>query len=633
MAICYFHLTAQNPGGMPDAIFPLGNKIEGGNFTGSVWVQPLVTADSAFNSQIGNVVFEPKARSKWHRHPGGQILLALAGVGYYQEKGKELQILRKGDVAKCPPDVEHWHGASHDSWFVQVAITPEHPKGRVIWLHEVSEEEYVTGLSSKPKIQRNSSDLEIRHQHIVTISAFTVKGDLEQLKNALDEGLNAGLTVNEIREVLVHLYAYCGFPRSIQGLNTFMSVLEARKTRGITDEMGKSATPITDTLSKYDRGKKVLEALTGQPQVTPPKSGYGAFSPETDVFLKEHLFADIFGRDVLSYQDREIVTITALINLGGVEPMLKGHFGIALNIGITESQLKNLLSIIESAVGTKEADEGRKVLSDIKKYQAKAPPTQPFGKEAFGPSEGTMLRWLGMAGFLINSRGTTFMIDPLLGGFDMPVMIDFPIAAQNVPRLDAILVTHSDNDHYSVPTCLALKSVTRAFHSTVYVDSLMKNQGLPSFGHGIGASFDIGKIRVRMTAADHSWQNAYPGTSNRYFKNEDCTGFWIETPDGNIWATGDSRLMDEHLHMGTPDAILFDFSDSEWHFTFEGAVKLANAYPNTPLLLHHWGSVDAPDFPPFNGDPQRLLSHVVHPERVHILAPGEPFTLKRLKKN
>ncbi len=60
--------------------------------------------------------------------------------------------------------------------------------------------------------------------------------------------------------------------------------------------------------------------------------------------------------------------------------------------------------------------------------------------------------------------------------------------------------------------------------------------------------------------------------------------------------------------------------------------KLANAYPNTPLLLHHWGSVDAPDFPPFNGDPQRLLSHVVNPERVHILAPGEPFTLKRLKK-
>ena len=88
-----------------------------------------------------------------------------------------------------------------------------------------------------------------------------------------------------------------------------------------------------------------------------------------------------------------------------------------------------------------------------KPFQAKAPTTQPFGAEAFAAADGTVLRWLGMAGFLINSRGTTLMIDPLLGGFDMPIMIEIPIAAADVPRLDAVLVTHSDNDHYSVPTC------------------------------------------------------------------------------------------------------------------------------------------------------------------------------------
>lgn len=82
-----------------------------------------------------------------------------------------------------------------------------------------------------------------------------------------------------------------------------------------------------------------------------------------------------------------------------------------------------------------------------------------------------------------------------------------------------------------------------------------------------------------------------------------------------------------------PDAILFDFSDSEWHFTLEGAVKLANAYPNTPLLLQHWGSVDAPDFTPFNGDLKKLAGLVVNPERIKVLAPGEPFTLKRLSSN
>lgn len=267
-----------------------------------------------------------------------------------------------------------------------------------------------------------------------------------------------------------------------------------------------------------------------------------------------------------------------------------------------------------------------------KKYQAKAPRTQPFGAEAFRASDKTTLRWLGMAGYFINSRGTTLMVDPLLGGFDMPIMIDFPIAAKDVPRLDAVLVTHADNDHYSVPTNRDLKSVTRSYHSTIYVDSLMKNEGFQSFGHNIGDTFRVGPVRVKLTPADHAYQNAYPGMSKRYFKNEDACGFWIETPDGNIWAQGDSRLMPEHLKFPAPDAILFDFSDSEWHFTLAGAVKIANTYPNTPLLLNHWGSVDAPGFTPFNADPEQLKKSVVNPERIHVLAPGEPYTLTRLRK-
>ena len=115
-----------------------------------------------------------------------------------------------------------------------------------------------------------------------------------------------------------------------------------------------------------------------------------------------------------------------------------------------------------------------------KKYQAKAPPTQPFGAEAFKPSKETTIRWLGMAGFLVNSRGTTFMIDPLLEGYDMPLLMNFPIAPKDVPHVDAIFATHSDNDHYSVATFKDLSPVTKEYHSTVYVDSLMKNDGLTS---------------------------------------------------------------------------------------------------------------------------------------------------------
>lgn len=362
---------AQTPPAMLNTIFPAGNKIQGGNFTGTVWVTPLLPADSTVNAAMGNVIFEPKARSNWHFHPGGQTLLALEGVGYYQEKDKPLQILRKGDVVRCPPNVEHWHGASHNNWFVQLAVTAEHPEGRVMWLHEVKEEEYAIGIAKQEEASGSLGNLEPRHQHIVAVASFTTRGDLEKLKKALNEALNAGLTVNELKEVLVHLYAYCGFPRSIQGLNTLMAVLENRKTQGITDETGKAASPIPDDLTKYERGKKTLEDLLGQSIVAPPVAGYGAFSPEIDVFLKEHLFADIFGRDVLSYRDREVATITALTCLGGVEPMLKGHLGIALNLGLTESQLDHLFEIIALTTEKQVADRGKEVFSEILEQKKK----------------------------------------------------------------------------------------------------------------------------------------------------------------------------------------------------------------------------------------------------------------------
>lgn len=268
-----------------------------------------------------------------------------------------------------------------------------------------------------------------------------------------------------------------------------------------------------------------------------------------------------------------------------------------------------------------------------KKYQAKPPKTQKFGNEAFEKTDKTIIRWTGNAGFLINSRGTTLMVDPLLKDFDMPVMIDYPIEPKNVPNLDAVLITHSDNDHFSIPTNKDLAPHTKEFHSTVYVDSLMKNLGWNSFGHGIGETFKVKNVKIKLSPADHQWQNAYKGAANRFFKKEDCTGFLITTPDGTIWAQGDSKLMPEHLTMTPPDAILFDFSDSEWHFTLSGALEIASAYPNTPLLLSHWGTVDSPDFAPFNGDPEKLKQKIVNPSRVVLLTPGEPYTLKPLKKS
>lgn len=271
--------------------------------------------------------------------------------------------------------------------------------------------------------------------------------------------------------------------------------------------------------------------------------------------------------------------------------------------------------------------------NQVKRYQAKAPPTVQIGNEAFVYSNSTSIRWLGMAGFLVNSRGTNFMIDPLLEGYDMPLLMDFPIKPKSVPQIDAVFVTHSDNDHYSVESCKDMSANVKEFHSTIYVDSLMRNDGLKSYGHYIGESFKVGKVGVQMTLADHAWQNNFPKPGQRYYSPGDACGFWFTTPDGTIWAPGDSRFMEEQLHMPIPDLILFDYSEvAAFHSGLEGAVKIANAYPNTPLLLGHWGFVDAPDFIPFNGDPEKLKKLVKNPERIIVLAPGQPYVLKKLKK-
>jgi L-ascorbate metabolism protein UlaG (beta-lactamase superfamily) len=272
----------------------------------------------------------------------------------------------------------------------------------------------------------------------------------------------------------------------------------------------------------------------------------------------------------------------------------------------------------------------RRAINHSARGQAIAPATVPIGADAFQESGRTVIRWLGMAGFLINARGTLLAIDPVLQDFDMPLLIELPLATSEVPRLDAVLVTHADNDHFSRPTCRGLGTVTRHFHSTRYVADLMQEDALPADGHDIGASFTIGEVRVKVTPADHAWQNVDPQPGQRVFLDEDSCGFWIETPDGTIWAPGDSRLIrDHHLTMPAPDALLFDFSDSEWHFGFDGAVEMANAYPHAELLLHHWGSVDSPDFSPFNANPDDLWDVVARPERIRVLAPGEPFQLTR----
>ncbi len=225
-------------------------------------------------------------------------------------------------------------------------------------------------FSTEAKEQTVDQALDKRQKSIVSISALTANGNVDKLKPTLNEALDSGLTVNEVNEVIVHVYAYAGFPRSFNGMMAFMSVMDERQAKGIKDEIGKEASPVPEDLNRDEYGAKVRAQLSGLDEVPPPAK-WQKFSPVIDKFLKEHLFADLFARDILSFQDRELATIAILASMTGVDGPLRYHLGAAMNVGLSEAQMKDFISVIKSKVGTKEAENANKVLEEVIKGRAK----------------------------------------------------------------------------------------------------------------------------------------------------------------------------------------------------------------------------------------------------------------------
>ena len=123
-------------------IFPKGQALPKEWFVGNAFLSPLVAKDKNNEFSAGSVTFEPKARTNWHTHPKGQVLLVIEGEGYYQEKGRSAQTIKKGEVVNIPENVEHWHGASAKSKMTHIAITNYKDDVQVTWLNPVKDEEY-----------------------------------------------------------------------------------------------------------------------------------------------------------------------------------------------------------------------------------------------------------------------------------------------------------------------------------------------------------------------------------------------------------------------------------------------------------------------------------------------------------
>jgi len=190
----------------------------------------------------------------------------------------------------------------------------------------------------------SATTLSMPQQTIPLIAAFMATSDMPGLNTALNQGLDAGLSISEIREILVQLYAYVGFPRSLNALNELMTVVQARKQRGIEDAPGREpgrAIPVGDEL--LAAGTANQTRISG----APVKGPVFEFAPVINRFLQTHLFGDIFERDNLDWQSRELATVGALAATPGVEPQLRSHMAASLRVGLGAAQLRQVTELLK----------------------------------------------------------------------------------------------------------------------------------------------------------------------------------------------------------------------------------------------------------------------------------------------
>ena len=197
-----------------------------------------------------------------------------------------------------------------------------------------------------------------KDKSIVEISIFTAIGNLKELEKSVNLGLDNELTVNEIKEIMVQLYAYCGFPRSLNALGVLSNTVDERKASGKVTEVGRESTPIPSDRNSLVYGTQVQKKIVGMGA----KGGIYDFAPMADRYLKAHLFGDIFGQDILDYRTRELVTVAALASMDGVNPQLQAHIGISKNVGVTDDELNGTIEVLKDKLGFEKANNIKQFL-------------------------------------------------------------------------------------------------------------------------------------------------------------------------------------------------------------------------------------------------------------------------------
>ncbi len=332
-------------------LYPLGSQpaFHGPEayFTGDVAVQMLFPSKPGAPFSGAYVTFQPGARTAWHDHPAGQHMIVTEGIALTGTRDGQVHRFSTGETVWCPHDVDHWHGATPERGMTHLVITGEQAGDAVHWKEQVSDADYQAAVARTRMPEARYAALSSEQQHLVLVAAFIANGEKAALSQALAAALDSGMSINRLKEVAIHLYAYVGFPRALNALGTLMGLVEARKAAGIKDSLGAEAKRTASELTPIERGRAVQTELVGRPVAGPLFD----FAPTINELLQGHLFGDLFARDLLDYRERELVTLSALATLAGAEGKLLSHVGIATNVGLDAEVLGAWAALLRERLG------------------------------------------------------------------------------------------------------------------------------------------------------------------------------------------------------------------------------------------------------------------------------------------
>ena len=346
--------------------FPVGDKLPeqfSKYFIGQAWLAPL-TDDKRLNAPVSNVTFSPGCRNNWHSHTGGQILIAVGGVGYYQERGKAARRLLPGDVVEIAPDIEHWHGAAPDSWFSHLAIGCNPQTNKNIWLERVDDRQYAeatkdnggTGLSATdPELDaifgnftkevQQYGNLDTKTRLMITLASNIASQAQTEYRMMLESALNAGITPIEIKEILYQAVAYAGMAKVMDFVGITNEVLLAHGVR-----LPLEGQAVVSAETRFDKGLALQKSIFGERIDQMHKN-----APENQKHIQRYLSSNCFGdyqtRGGLDVKTRELLTFSILVSLGGCESQVKGHIQGNVNVGNSKDTLLAVVTQLLPYIG------------------------------------------------------------------------------------------------------------------------------------------------------------------------------------------------------------------------------------------------------------------------------------------